>query len=226
MPGLLVLAGGSEFEPPMARADRAWMAHLAPSPRVLVLPTANVNHPGVAAANGALHFQGLGARPEPLLVTDRAGAASEDIVGRIESADAVYKAGGEPTYLAEVLQGSLLWDVLRRRWEEGMGLGGSSAGAMVLCQAMYLRGEWHAGLGLLEGAVVLPHFNRWDERRRQTAEGEVRARGLVGIGIDESTSLYCHEGAWKVAGAASVTLIGSRYAVFSDGDVVEGLPLP
>ena len=55
MAGPLLLAGGAEFDGRMADADKAVIDRLnVERARVVILPTANQDHPALAAANIAL----------------------------------------------------------------------------------------------------------------------------------------------------------------------------
>jgi len=228
VPGPLILAGGAEFDDRMAVADRVWLKLLALGmPKLGLLPTANEDRPEIAARNGARHFRRLVTEAEPLMVTAAASAANEEIVGQIESLDAVYMAGGNPTYLAHTLAGSPVWQAIGRRWREGMGLGGSSAGAMALCEAIYVQERWVEGLALVRGLVVLPHFNRRDDAAAERARQAVATRGFIGLGVDESTAAIWHAGAWRAAGLGRVVVLGADGAkVYQEGDEIQALPQP
>jgi cyanophycinase len=228
-PGPLILAGGAEFDERMAAADRAWLAaRRIFRPRLGLFPTANMERPQQAAANGVHHFRRLVTQPEAVMVTTRQTAEDDSVLSRIPDLDYAYFAGGDPLYLAETLAGSRAWEALVRRWREGMGLGGSSAGAMVMCQSIFVRERWGAGLALVPGAVLLPHFNRRDAAAAERARREVAARGLLGLGIDESTALvWTPEGGWRVAGEGRVHVLSEAGVQrHEDGAAVLDIPDP
>ena len=90
---------------------------------------------------------------------------------------------------------------------DGAVLGGSSAGAMVLCQHLYdpQRQQAVPGLNVLPNACILPHHNafgrNWAPRLREVLPG------IVLIGIDEQTGMLGDPaGSWTVHGAGRVTL--------------------
>lgn len=227
--GPLILAGGAEFDERMDDADRAWLAgRQIGLPRLGVFPTANTERPDRAAANGASHFRRLATHAEAVMVTTTATAADTRILDQIGKLDFAYFAGGEPLYLAQTLAGSSVWAALAGRWRDAMGMGGSSAGAMALCQAIYLRDQWAEGLGLIQGVVALPHFNRRDAAAAERARRAVSERGLVGLGIDESTALvWTPDSGWRVAGLGRVrVLTASGMPAYSHGDTPEGVPAP
>jgi len=227
-PGALILAGGAEFDDRMAVADRIWLRLLGLGmPGLGLIPTANEDRPDVAARNGVRHFRGLVTNSESVMVTSASSAADVKIVGQIESLDAVYMAGGNPVYLARTLAGSPVWQAIERRWREGMGLGGSSAGAMALCEAIYVQERWVEGLSLVLGMVVLPHFNRRDDPAAERARQAVIARGSIGLAIDESTAAIWHSGMWLAAGMGRVIVLSAEGAkVYQAEDEIEGLPQP
>ncbi|HXH22629.1 MAG TPA: Type 1 glutamine amidotransferase-like domain-containing protein [Dehalococcoidia bacterium] len=227
--GPVILAGGAEFDERMAAADRAWLAARSIGvPRVGVFPTANDERPDRAAANGAAHFRRLATHAEPVMVTTRATTAEERVLNQISKLDFAYFAGGNPLHLAATLAGSPAWQALAGRWRAGMGLGGSSAGAMVLGERIFLRGDWADALRLLPGCVILPHFNRWEAHAVERAREALAAEGLVGLGIDESTALvWSPASGWAVAGPGMVTVLdGAGLRRYSSGQSPLGPPEP
>ncbi len=230
-PGPIILAGGAEFDTRMAPADRVWLGLLGVAegvkPRLGVLPTAAEQRPELAASNGVSHFLSLKSAAEATMITGPQSASDEETIAAIDQLDAAYIAGGNPIHLADVLSGSPAWQKLESRWRQGMALGGSSAGAMVLCEAIFLQNRWAAALGLLKGAVTLPHFNKRDEAAAERARDDVTSDGLVGLGIDESTALIWHEGIWRVAGPGRVVVLNREgAAAYFDEQVISGLPDP
>jgi len=227
-PGPLILAGGAEFDGRMAPADRAWLGCLARDrPRLGLMPTANEERPGLAATNGLRHFRGLDTDGEAVMITTSFTASDPQIVAQIERLDAAYMAGGSPLHLARTLTGSPAWQVLARRWRAGMALGGSSAGAMALCERIFVQGQWADGLGIVQGAVVLPHFNNHDEASIEPTRRAMAERGLTGLGIDESTALIWHAGVWRTAGPGRVVVFSAEGAnTYRDWVTVAGLPQP
>jgi cyanophycinase len=225
--GPLLLAGGAEFDERMDEADRAWLASRRIGvPRVGVFPTANIERPDRAAANGVAHFRRLATHAEAVMVTTRDTTEDERILTQIEKLDFAYFAGGEPLHLADVLRNSPAWQALHRRWREGMGVGGSSAGAMVMCEAIFVREQWAEGVGAVPGTVCLPHFNRRDESAIERARVAVTARGHIGLGVDESTGLVW-DGRWRVAGPGKLWVLSNEGAArYSAGAEPPGVPAP
>lgn len=139
--------------------DAALLAEVGLGP-VVVLALAS--RPGreyaAATVNGARHFTALGAdaRAAEDYRTDPAGA-----LAAVADARLLVLPGGSPsrlrTALADTPVGAAVADVLAR----GGAVLGASAGAMVLCEWMWLPdgGERVVpGLGHVPGVLVLPHY--------------------------------------------------------------------
>lgn len=215
MPGLIALAGGAEFLLGMAEVDRYLLDWASGAQaRVAVLPTAAARErPELAAAHGVRHFQGLGAQAEAVMIVDRATANDAALVAPLRAASLIYLAGGSPMHLLESLENSLAWQAVREARERGAVLAGSSAGAMVLCQAMRVGGSlspgeqslWRKGLGLVAGAAVIPHFKGVSSERWAQLQAESPA-GLALLGIDEQTAMVGEGRDWVVLGQGEVVV--------------------
>ena len=139
----------------------------------------------------------------------------------------VYLSGGDPTYLAQTLRGSALWDAVRAAWEGGASLAGCSAGAMALTgwvpSFRLLHREADPGLGLLPHLRVFPHFDRMLGRVPDLVRRAVlpAAEGVTVLGIDEETALVGGPERWTVEGRRSVwTLTATGRRQHRPGDAV------
>lgn len=209
--GILLLEGGAEFGGRMSEPDlRAIQIAGGLEVPIAILPTAaapDQNHER-AGRNAIRWFSSLGAlHPEVVPVIDKASANDPALADRIRNARLIYILGGFPSYVAKTLFGSHAWQAALDAYESGAVLGGSSAGAMVLCQHLYdpEQGATVPGLNLIPNACVLPHHNgfgkNWAPRLTQTLANAVL------IGIDEQTGMLDDPaGAWTVHGAGQVTL--------------------
>lgn len=229
--GPIILAGGAEFDDRMDDADRVWLAsgvHGVWQPRVGIFPTANLERPDKAAANGVGHFRRLVTHAEAVMVTSPGTTEDTRVLNQVSKLDFAYFAGGEPEYLASTLDGSAVWRALAERWRAGMGIGGSSAGAMVMAAHVFLQERWSEGLGILQGVVVRPHFNRHDEPGAERMRLAITSRGLVGLGVDEgSAAVWSQSAGWRAAGPGRVLVLGSGGTqVHRDGESIAGLSDP
>jgi cyanophycinase-like exopeptidase len=99
---------------------------------------------------------------------------------------------------------------------------------MVLCAAIYVQEQWADALGLVGDSVALPHFERRDRDASERARRAVSQRGLLGLGIDESTALvWSSADGWQVAGRGRVQVLASSgVTAHASGEAVAGLAAP
>jgi len=202
----LCLQGGNELLPPSREMDRALLAMAGPGP-VVVVPLAST--PGADYARTGAHalayFTDLGA--DAVLAPD----ARKDADGAAEAVDGagyIVMTGGSPRTLRDALAATGLGDHIRAAADRGVLVMGSSAGAMVACCTTLLP-QWRGnpnvgpGLGLLDGYVVVPHF---DGRRTAWVRAGLAAEPAV-LGIPENSGVLVEGGRLTSLGQAPATLI-------------------
>ena len=226
MAGMIALVGGDEFRRYCGDMDREILAESGKeSPRVVVLPTATANSAPVKAAHdGVTHFNALGGSAHPLMILDREQADNQEMVDRLGGADIIYFTGGNPNYLLETLQGSLLLTAVTEAVSRGATLAGSSAGAMVMgTQMRRPRGEeWVQGLGIAEGICVFPHHERSKPEEVADQLEDRLAGGLTIFGIDGQTACLGEPGRWRVAGYGKVTTYRrDGWKIYQPGETIE-----
>ena len=206
MAGRIALVGGDEFRASCAGMDAEILAATGiATPRVVIVPTAAaMERPDLAAANGARHFNALGADAAPLMILNSDDANDEALVAAADAADVIYLTGGNPAYLLRALAGSRLAAALRDAPDRGAIVAGSSAGAMALGERMRFKGEWSEGLGLARCVAVLPHHERSDPERVATELAGALPSGVVALGIDGATGCISEGAGWRALGAGSV----------------------
>ncbi len=209
--GHLLLEGGAEFGGKMSEPDlRAMELAGGSDAPIAILPTAAApdNNHERAGRNGVRWFQSLGAsRIEVVPVIDEASANDPALAARIRPARLIYMLGGFPGYLGEMLCLSHVWQAALEAYRQGAVIGGSSAGAMVLCEHYYdpEQGRILLGLNLLPNACALPHHAGFGKNWAGRLAQQLPAATL--IGIDERTGILSGpSGAWTVYGSGNVTL--------------------
>jgi cyanophycinase len=230
-PGLLVLNGGDEFHPGNEPQDRELVAAAAGRGPAYVLPTAAARQgPDLAVANAARWFGELGLQLQELPVLRRQDAQSVELAKLARGAGLFYLVGGDPGLVVRTLSASRVWEAIAAAWAGGAALAGSSAGAMALCSHTLVMARWPRhearravpALGIVPGAAVVPHYERFGSR--WTMEGEP---GLVVLGIGERTAAIWGRSGWRAAGAGAVTVLRNGGArVFPAGATCEGIPEP
>ena len=208
LPGQVALVGGAEWSAGCEGFDSALLG-AAGSREVVVLPTAAAYwHPDRAVQTAAAYFSALGATVKPCMVLRRADAEDRANAGTVRAARLVYLAGGSVLHLRSVLKASAVWDALVEAWSDGAVVAGSSAGAMVLGDAMVdpRGGALTLGLGLLPHLAVIPHAASWSEDKTHRTV-KLASGGLRIAAIDERTALLRGpDGQWRTAGEGQVTI--------------------
>ena len=219
----ILLEGGAEFGGGMSEPDlRAIGLAGGLDAPIAILPTAAApdNNHIRAGNNGIRWFRSLGAtHPYLVPVTDRSSANDASLAARIRSARLIYLLGGFPRHLGETLKNSLVWQAALEAHADGAVIGGSSAGAMVLCEHYYdpYENKLLEGLKLLPHSCVLPHHNNAGRGWAGKLAGQLPEATL--IGIDERTGMVNDlPEKWTVYGPGKVTLYrGGKTEVYVQG---------
>ena len=225
MSGYVLLEGGAEFGGRMAEADeQALKLAGGCDVQVTIIPAAAApdNNHEHAGQTGARWFEQLGARQARLLpLVDHASANQALIAASLRDSGLIYLLGGFPRYLAQTLAHSMSWQAILEAYHAGAVVGGSSAGAMVLCQHYYDPGTGSIieGLNLVPAVCVIPHHNRFGRGWLSRLMTSLPEDAI--IGIDEETGMIDDgpDGKWSVYGKGSVTLYrNSEISIYHRGE--------
>ncbi|HEY8756002.1 MAG TPA: Type 1 glutamine amidotransferase-like domain-containing protein [Candidatus Dormibacteraeota bacterium] len=207
MSGPIALVGSGEFTPATADVDRALLDGRAG--RVVFLPTAAALEGDERIAYwvnlGRAHYARLGVDALPLMVMDRGDADRADLAAQVEGASLVYLSGGDPTYLAKTLVGTRVGAAISASWLQGGAVAGCSAGAIALTDTVpdIRRGSPSVpGLALVQGMIVLPHFDQIERWMPGTIRLALDATpsGVHLVGVDEETAIVGGPRQWRVMG--------------------------
>ncbi|MFN2568862.1 MAG: Type 1 glutamine amidotransferase-like domain-containing protein, partial [Candidatus Dormibacteria bacterium] len=172
---------------------------------------------------------------EELPVLTRGDSRDPELARRAAQGHLFYLLGGDPGPVVTVLAGSPVWRAMVDAWRRGAVLAGSSAGAMGMCASVLLRAAWPdrsrrryvAGLGLIPGCAVIPHFDTFGEGWVSSAQHQATGARPILLGLDERTAALWDHGRWRVEGTGHVTVIaGSSRRVHAAGDTLDDLPDP
>jgi cyanophycinase-like exopeptidase len=214
--GAIALHGGGEFmagdEPfLLALLEAAAPVADASGIRVVVVPTAAARHrPDATARHGREALErvaasaGIPVSVEVALVVDAETANDEALAATLAAADLIYLPGGDPDLLPRLMHDSLAWRSILAAHARGAVVAGASAGAMALGPRTWTRGGWVDGLGLVQGLIVVPHYEGFDPRGWEATLVELRAAGLGYLGIDERTGVVSNGSTWRVVGPGRV----------------------
>jgi cyanophycinase len=209
--GYILLEGGAEFGGKTAEPDRRAMQLAGGTKaRIRIIPAAaapDKNHRRIGE-KGMRWFHSLGAVDAVFLpLVDRTSADEPMVADILQRAHLIYMPGGFPGYLCEILAGSRCWQAMQSAYRSGAVIGGSSAGAMVLCEHFYdpQTESLRPGLGLIPGACILPHHDTYGSEWAARVAAQIPEAVL--IGIDEETGIIDETpGQWHVYGKGGVTL--------------------
>lgn len=220
--GQLVIIGGAE--------DRAGGAVIlrrfrdlcgGENARIAVLGTATripieVGHDYIKA------FRAIGVEKVVFLpLASRYEANAAETIEILEGVDGVFFTGGDQQRISTIVGKSRVGGWLHQKFEQGLVIAGTSAGAAMMSSTMILGGSSTTpltsavalgpGLGFLPGVVIDMHFSQ--RRRLPRLLGAVaRFPHHLGIGIDEDTALIVDGNRLEVIGAGAVTIVDAGEA--------------
>jgi len=215
--GALALVGSGEYSPQMQEFE-GQLLHLAISrgkKNIFVqIPTAS-SHEGSASRDkwqrlGREQAERIGSEWVYLPIHEREDAFNQEFVDAITGAGLIYFSGGDPHRIADVFKDSPAWAAIVAAWESGSSLAGCSAGAMAFGGTiMGIRRSHHsAGLGIVPGIEVIPHYDKmlgWLPERVTAFVLRPDATTAL-IGIDENTALV-YTDKWQSYGRGKIHIL-------------------
>jgi cyanophycinase len=212
--GALALVGSGEYSPQMQEFEGE-LLHLAISRgkknSFVQIPTAS-SHEGSASRDkwqrlGREQAERIGSQWVYLPIHEREDAFNQEFVDAIANAGLIYFSGGDPHRIADVFKDSPAWAAIVTAWENGSSLAGCSAGAMAFGGTiMGIRRSHHiAGLGIVPGIEVIPHYDKmlgWLPDRVTAFVLRPDATTAL-IGIDENTALV-YTDKWQSYGRGKI----------------------
>lgn len=216
--GYLIISGGADYHLDIPRLIA--MAGGREKARIVVIPTASVTRPETAEqletyCTDPKTFGGT--HCTVLHTTDRAVADSEAFVKPLESATGVWLVGGRQWRLADAYNGTRTLKEIKALLDRGGVVGGGSAGASIQASFM-VRGSEHpddnhimmapgheTGFGLFTNVAIDQHV---DVRHRENDLAAVMKAHpeLLGLGLDQGTSITVHGDGFVVNGPGRVAV--------------------
>jgi len=176
--------------------------------RIIVIPNAG-SDPVYWSKEQVKEFTDLGAQADYLLFT-RETADNESNLKKMDWANAVFFLGGDQSVLTRDMLGTKLLEKVFDIYNNGGVVGGSSAGAAVMSEVMITGNELvnpdsndafitieknnietKRGFGFIKNAIIDQHFLK-RKRHNRTISAVIEHPNLLGIAIDESTSIIVY----------------------------------
>jgi cyanophycinase-like exopeptidase len=212
-PGPIALVGSGEYLPIMQEVEASLIA--GRNPIYVQIPTAAAPEGERSLSRwielGKAQANRIGVTAVSVVAHDRNDAQDPRIAELVRDAGLIYLSGGNPTFLANTLRDTLLWQEIETAWRNGAALAGCSAGAMALADHIpALRLPTHSatnGVGLLPHLRVLPHFDQMFARLPDFLTRFMKVPdGVSIVGIDEETAIIGGPFEWEVKGRQSAWL--------------------
>jgi cyanophycinase len=229
-PGALLVVGGGATGPEIV--ERAVQLAGGRNAIVAVLPEAS-GEADAGKSSVAMWLAAGVSEAAVVMFDDRAAAAAA-----LRRATLIWMPGGDQNRFMKAIAGTGLAEVIRHRHRDGVAIGGTSAGAAVMADAMF-TGDADLksltagatviakGLGLWPAALIDQHFLK-RQRDNRLISAVFDHPALVGIGIDESTAVLVRGDSFEVIGRSSVVVIDGRRAKIqpaSAGTLISGTGL-
>ncbi|HEX8458437.1 MAG TPA: cyanophycinase [Pyrinomonadaceae bacterium] len=237
--GLLFVIGGGEDK----EGDCTILAEfvrLAGGRRArLVVMTVATDSPEELGGEYQKVFRRLGApRVRVVDVSSRSDASDKRRLATLEQATGVFFTGGDQLHVTSLIGGSEMDLLLHQLYERGVVIGGTSAGAAMMSNSMFVRGSGEEnprleslqlgpGVEFLLGGMIDTHFSQRGRHGRLISAVAQYPHDL-GIGIDENTALVVKDDVFEVIGEGAVTVIDAgalTYTNVPDLEREEGLAL-
>ncbi|HEV2802687.1 MAG TPA: cyanophycinase [Pyrinomonadaceae bacterium] len=237
--GLLFVIGGGEDK----EGDCTILAEfvrLAGGRRArLVVMTVATDSPDELGREYQKVFRRLGAQSVRIVdVSARSDASDKRRLAALEQATGVFFTGGDQLHVTSLIGGSEMDLLLHQLYERGVIIGGTSAGAAMMSNSMFVRGSGEEnprleslqlgpGVEFLLGGMIDTHFSQRGRHGRLISAVAQYPHDL-GIGIDENTALVVKDGVFEVIGEGAVTVIDAgalTYTNVPDLEREEGLAL-
>lgn len=192
------------------------------SGKIVVFPMAS-SVPLEVGPEQAEELRNLGAKEVEYHILTREQALDEKNTGILENLGGIFFSGGVQSRLADVLIDTPFLKRIKKLYEEGCVIGGTSAGAAVLSEIMITGDEkrevesgyefqtleadnivTEAGFAFIRSAIIDQHFVR-RKRHNRLLSLVSENPDTLGIGIDESTAIIVGpDESFKVFGERSV----------------------
>ncbi len=180
-----------------------------PQAKIIVIPNAS-SEPEESAKYNVEEFINLGCKNVRYILFNREAANKDSLVEILTGATGIFFSGGDQSYLTRDMLGTKLLEKVYEIYDNGGVISGTSAGAAVMSKIMITGNELinkdssdifisiqkgnvevKEGFGLIKTAFIDQHFIK-RKRLNRSISIVLENPELLGIGIDESTSIVVY----------------------------------
>lgn len=217
--GQLVIIGGAEDRDGECTVLREFVRRAGGINSRIAVVTAATSMPREVGEDYIRVFERLGAeRVDVIDNGSREGADHSDFLAMAKEATGIFFTGGDQARIVDLIKDTKLDEIIHQRYrEDGIVIGGTSAGAAMMPDIMIVEGESQStprvnvvdmgpGMGFLPGIVVDQHFAQRGRLGRLLA-ALVQQPAVLGIGIDENTAIMVEGDEFEVVGHGSITVV-------------------
>lgn len=235
---LFIIGGGKR---PTAMVERMIAeSGVAKSGYIMILPFASEEQDS-AIFYAKIQFQKVGFTSVFGNIVAKNQVLSKSFLDSVTNAKCIYMPGGDQVKFMEIVQTTGLDKAIKKCYQNGGMIGGTSAGAAVMSQKMItgvelkykntteetekdgfrtIEGnniEISTGLGFLKNAIIDQHFIKRKRQNRLIAVA-IENPNFVCVGIDEATAILVINGTAEVIGDSQVlTLINKEKYTKNNG---------
>jgi cyanophycinase len=223
----LVIIGGAEERSGDCQILREFVRRAGGRSANIVVMTAATSEPDEAGKTYIEVFKRLGAATVEMVDTrDRQDSEKLDAVWAIARSTGIFFTGGDQARIVRAIRHTILDDAIRKRYEEGMVVGGTSAGAAIMPDKMIVDGDSETspradvvqmgeGMGFLPNVVIDQHFAQRG-RLGRLLSALLLEPSVLGFGIDENTAMVVEGDEFEVTGEGAVTVVDESATTYNN----------
>jgi cyanophycinase len=225
--GTLFAVGGAEDREGDCRILKEFVRLAGGARARIVVMTVATNHPAETGREYKSVFRRLGADDTEVVdVSTREDAALPAPLAKVKRATALYFTGGDQLHVTSLLGGTEMQKLIYARFDKGLVIGGTSAGAAMMSNSMIIGGGGEEnprveavrigpGMDLLVGAIIDTHFSQRGRHGRLLTAVAHYPQDL-GLGIDENTALVVEKTTFEVVGEGAVTVFDAGAMTYTN----------
>lgn len=229
--GQLLIIGGAEDKEGDCQILREFVRRAGGTKARIAVMTAATSLPEEVGDNYIRVFERLGAEDVRVIDTkERRDSEDPKAIEAVEKATGVFFTGGNQAQIIRAMKDTSLDEAIHRRYQEGIIVGGTSAGAAMMPDIMIVEGESETnprfdvadmgpGMGFLPGIVIDQHFSQRG-RLGRLISALAQQPAVLGFGIDENTAILVSNNQFEVIGVGAVTVVDESTATHSNADEI------